>query len=128
MTSLCVNAKHTILLQTARAMVFNPEVPQSTMEVRIVLDSGSQRSYITGMSFHSSQQQNVHYDVWFKRRTDTVSEFVKVGMVLKSGQTQQLLLFAMPMIWNPFLASLFLRAMIISLTSIWLTIQMATHD
>lgn len=33
--------------KTARALVFNPDDPQHSKRVCIVLDSGSQRSYIT---------------------------------------------------------------------------------
>ncbi len=42
-----VNASKTVLLQTARALVYNPDAPQYPLEVRAVLDAGSQRSYIT---------------------------------------------------------------------------------
>ncbi|CAM1310776.1 Uncharacterised protein g5510 [Pycnogonum litorale] len=37
----------TILLQTARTYVYKPEDPRKKVKVRILLDSGSQRSYIT---------------------------------------------------------------------------------
>ena len=36
-----------ILLQTARAVIFNPLNPKQTLEVRFLFDSGSQRSYVT---------------------------------------------------------------------------------
>ena len=41
-----VNAKVPILLQIARAEVYKIEFPQFTQKVRILLDSGSQMSYI----------------------------------------------------------------------------------
>ena len=43
--SACANKS--VLLQTARSMVYNPDIPQSRMEVRAIFDLGSQRSYIT---------------------------------------------------------------------------------
>ena len=36
-----------VLLQTARAFVVNPDEPKHRMEVRLIFDGGSQRSYIT---------------------------------------------------------------------------------
>ena len=38
--------KH-VLLQTAQVTAFNPDCPSKTRRVRIVMDTGSQRSYIT---------------------------------------------------------------------------------
>ena len=46
-TALHVSANKTVFLQTAQADLCNPLTPQLTMRVRVVLDSGSQRSYIT---------------------------------------------------------------------------------
>ena len=45
--TLCANNVKTILLQTARARVYNPSTPQSTIEMHVLLNSGSQRSYMT---------------------------------------------------------------------------------
>ena len=47
-SNLCSdNRKMILLLQTARAQVHNPSDPYRTLEVRLLLDGGSQRSYIT---------------------------------------------------------------------------------
>ena len=40
-------ANQTILLQTAQAVVFNPDDPHRSAKVRVIFDLGSQRSYIT---------------------------------------------------------------------------------
>ena len=40
------SGKH-VLLQTAQATVFNPDCPSKTHTVRIMMDTGSQQSYIT---------------------------------------------------------------------------------
>ena len=45
--SMYVDVKTPVLLQTARASVFQPNRPSLTTIVRIILDSGSQRSYVT---------------------------------------------------------------------------------
>ena len=46
-TSLWVRGDQAILLQTAKVAAFNPSDPRAFQLVRIVLDTGSQRSYIT---------------------------------------------------------------------------------
>ena len=46
-TSLWVRTDRSILLQTAKATAFNPSSPGMSQSVRVVLDTGSQRSYVT---------------------------------------------------------------------------------
>ena len=46
-TSLYMDSNRAILLQTALAEVSNPHDPSLTLRLRIVMDSGSQRSYLT---------------------------------------------------------------------------------
>jgi len=46
-TSLYVNASNTVLLQTALTKAYNPRNPSMTLDFRLILDSGSQRSYVT---------------------------------------------------------------------------------
>ena len=46
-TCMCNNVWTPVLFQTARAMVFRPDRPEFPVEVRILFDSGSQRSYLT---------------------------------------------------------------------------------
>ena len=47
LTTLCSSYNQTVLLQTARAKVYNPSSPHQVTELCVLLDSGSQRSYIT---------------------------------------------------------------------------------
>lgn len=44
---MCAGVDKSVLLQTARATVYNPQKPQLSLRVRAILDSGSQRSYVT---------------------------------------------------------------------------------
>lgn len=44
---LLVNARGPVLLQTARVKLFNPENPERMIEVKAILDTGSQQSYAT---------------------------------------------------------------------------------
>ena len=44
-SNLCAGKQKAVLLQTARTHVFNSCNPHNSIEVRILMDSGSQRSY-----------------------------------------------------------------------------------
>ncbi len=106
-TSLWVNSGRTVLLQTAQAKAFNPVSPHQSRRVRIVLDSGSQRSYVTEhvarelsqapegkqpmtiMTFGTSEEQ------------PQVCERVRLSLALKNGRTRQLTLFTVPIICEP---------------------------
>ena len=46
-STLCVGATKSVLLPTAQVDVYKSETPQQTLRVRAILDTGSQRSYIT---------------------------------------------------------------------------------
>ena len=46
-SALCPDNKKTELLQTARSVVYNPANPTVLIEVRLLFDTGSQKSYIT---------------------------------------------------------------------------------
>ena len=105
-TSLWVNSGRTILLQTACAQVANPRRPHLSKQVRIVFDSGSQRSYITEklrdelrlatedkgtmtiMTFGSVDEQ------------PKTCELVKPTLLLKNGHKFSLSLF-IPLICEP---------------------------
>ena len=45
--TMCAGVDKTVLLQTAQTSIYNPSKPQLSMRVRAILDSGSQRSYVT---------------------------------------------------------------------------------
>jgi len=45
--TVCSNRSQVVFLQTARAVIKNPKRPKSEVEVRLLLDGGSQRSYIS---------------------------------------------------------------------------------
>ena len=44
--SMYINSRTPVLLQTAKALVFRPDRPSVMVEVRLILDSQSQRSYV----------------------------------------------------------------------------------
>lgn len=51
---VCEDPRKAVLLQTARARIDNPQKPHNPIEVRILVDSGSQRSYISEREEHNS--------------------------------------------------------------------------
>ena len=46
-STLYIGTSKDTLLQTAQVTLYDPKRPSSTLEVRAVLDTGSQRSYAT---------------------------------------------------------------------------------
>ena len=46
-TSLYVDSSKAILLQTALVEAYNPDNPSLTVKLRVIMDSGSQRTYLT---------------------------------------------------------------------------------
>ena len=106
-TALWADGRNVILLQTAQKTAFNLASPERSCNVRIVFDSGSQRSYVTEqvarrlllategeksltiMTFGSTKEQA------------RVCKSVRLGVALKDGTMKQLTLFAVPTICEP---------------------------
>ena len=107
LTSLWVRSDRAILLQTAKVAAFNPSDPRASQLVRIVLDTGSQRSYITNsvkekLSLVPDGEQCMSIMTFgSNEEKPQVCEFVKVGLTLRDGDSQQLTLLAVPMICEP---------------------------
>jgi hypothetical protein len=78
-----------ILLRTARAHVHNPSDPHRTLEVRLLLDGGSQRSYITDrvgkfLALKPSDEHRLSITAFGSRREKPrVCSIVNVGLELK---------------------------------------------
>ena len=103
-TTLLVENQGVILLQTAQAVVFNTAHPTMRMKIRVVLDTGSQKSYATlgvmtslGLSPKS-------------RRSMSIATFgsvgqnchlVTIGMEMEEGPPQSLDVFIVPTICEP---------------------------
>ena len=106
-TTLWTSTNQAILLQTAQAVVFNPDDRQRSKRVRIILDNGSQRSYIskqlkTELSLQSKGEQSMSIMTFGSRADDSrVCEVVNVCMEVRGGQTKQLTLFVVPLICEP---------------------------
>ena len=96
-----------VLLQTARAVVYNPQNPERQVELHILLDSGSQRSYMTErarnlLSLAAESKQSLSIAVFGSSRSyPKTCQLVRVGVLLKGFPNLLLSLFVVPMICEP---------------------------
>ena len=109
-SNLCADGKVAVLLQTARASIYNPACPQHSIEVRVLLDSGSQRSYISKQAMGelamqpTGEQQLCIATFGSSREDPKVCQVVTIGMVEKGCRdksSMQLSLYVVPMICEP---------------------------
>ena len=107
-TALWANGSKAILLQTAQTTAFNPTSPEKSRCIRIVFDSGSQRSYVTeqvvrclSLATEGEQLLTIMTFGSNKEQARVCKEAVRLGLTLKDGTTKQLMLFAVPTICEP---------------------------
>ena len=105
-STLCSTEKKAVLLQTACTVVHNPANPKVVLEIRLLFDSGSQRSYISDCARKLLQLVAVEdrggpfvCHVWSSTGAD--KGIVKVGICLKGYPTMSLLLYTVPNISEP---------------------------
>ena len=103
-STLCSDNRKTVLLQTARTRVHNPSDP---LEVRLLLDGGSQRSYITDrvrklLALEPSGEDRLSIAAFGSRREKPkLCPIVNVGLMTKGYSHMHLSLFVVPMICEP---------------------------
>ena len=104
---LYIHTNKGVLLQTARAVVTNPHHPSRSLDVKVILDSGSQRSYITeharkslGLEARGRRTMSI---MTFGSREKKPQEcsVVKVTMQLKDKGERQLQMLSVPFICQP---------------------------
>ena len=108
-TTTCFSAStsKTVLLLTVRSVVYNPDVPHSNMEVRAILDLGSQRSYITNqvkdaLALTPAGEQRMSILTFGSNRRNTQTcQMVKVSMRTREGPDKEMELFSVPLICEP---------------------------
>ena len=106
-TSLCTNSTKTVLLQTALAEISNPRNPTLVLNARIVLDSGSQKSYLTqrvkdSLSLPVAGTQHLSIAAFGSSRGEPKQcAVVRLAVRTKSGGNQELDLFVVPHICDP---------------------------
>ena len=90
-TTLWTNGSNAILLQTAQTTAFNPTSPEKLCCIRIVFDSGSQRSYVAEhvvrrLSLASEGEQSLTIMTFGDNEEQAcVCNSVRLGLVLKMG-------------------------------------------
>ena len=89
--------RKTVLLQTARSVVHNPSNPSTAIEVHLLFDTGSQKSYIT------ERARSLEPIATFgsNREQMKVCPIVNVGMQLKDCPPMSLMLYVAPTICEP---------------------------
>ena len=105
--TMCVGVDKSVLLQTAQASVYNPHKPQPSLRVQAILDSGSQRSYVTNkvknalsLSPEGTQMLSIA-SFGSERRWPTMCEVVCVAMEVNHGSELELTMFSVPHICEP---------------------------
>ena len=106
-STLLVNARGPVLLQTARVKLFNPENPKRSIEVRAVLDTGSQQSYVTKkvkdvltLRCHEKRTMSILTFGVSDKKTRTY-DVVRIGVTTKDGQEQEMEFICTPLICQP---------------------------
>ena len=109
-TSLLVGARGAVLLQTASVPVYNPDEPGHSMEVRAILDTGSQQSYASqrikdALALRCRRKQTLSVTTFSSSdQTARGCDVVRVGLMTRDGRGQELELFVVPFICHPLTA------------------------
>ena len=106
-SSLLTVANQSVLLQTALTSIYNPRRPQDTLRVRLILDSGSQHSYISNRAkeaLHLVPEDECQLAIaafGSKRSGAQRCEVVRVGVKIHDGPDTELTLLTVPCICEP---------------------------
>ena len=106
-TKCCLSdTNETILLQTAKVMLYNPDAPDNNLEVSVIFDSGSQRSYISKSISHQlnlqSRGKKIMSIMTFGARSELQQscEMVRVG-IRKGESVREISLLSVQTICQP---------------------------
>ena len=106
-----------VLLQIARAVVYNPHLPHISMEVQVLFDGGSQWSNLTK---HVMEALSIKADgvaamliktIGTDREQKRDCDEVKLGMKMKDGGCLEMSLLAVPLICKPLTAQPTIQAL-----------------
>ena len=109
--SLLSGSNGTILLQTARTNAYDPEDPERKVSVRLIFDSGSQRSYITervsnqlGLRALGIKEMSIAtFGAGNGIRHNC--EVVKVALETREGEHVEVTLLTIPLICEPLVSN-----------------------
>ena len=108
--ALYVDARTPILLQTAKLRLYNLNdvmFPPESVEVRSIMDSRSQRTYVTthakeSLHLPSKRTESLRIKTFGStEERETVCEAVELGLVTSSGERLKLSALAVPFICDP---------------------------
>ena len=106
-STLCSHNQQVILLQTAKAVVHQPHDPHVSLEVRLILDGGSQRSYITErtqrlLNLKASKEQSLSIATFGSNEGSTrVCPVVDISLCLRGYPSMLLSVYVVPTICEP---------------------------
>ena len=106
-TNFCSAKRRGILLQTALTKIHNLSRPRSAIKLRVLFDTGSQRSYLTEramklLKLKATDTQTLSIATFgAKRGQDRICPIVSVGMRLRERSTMNLTLYVVPSICEP---------------------------
>ena len=106
-STLCTHSDKHVLLQTAQVTAFNPDNPSKRRRVRIVMDTGSQQSYVVDrvrnqLALTAAGEKCMTIATFGAAQGQVQTcEYVKVGLRLRNGQSKHLTLFSVPTICEP---------------------------
>ena len=105
--SMYVATRTPVLLQTAKAQVFRQDRPSSTVNTRIIFDSGSQRSYIVSrvrdlLALPTEMTERVLIKTFgSKVEKVQVCDVVNLAIKTKNGMSLVVSLLTVPMVCEP---------------------------
>lgn len=108
--TMYVDSQTPILLQTAKLRLYNPTnvtTPPNCIEARAIMDSGSQRTYVTSRlreSLHlpTKRTESLHIKTFGSAEGHSATcEAVDLGLIMEDGETLKLTALVVPLICNP---------------------------
>lgn len=105
--NFCASHSRSVLLQTARACIYNVSEPHHSLEVRLLLDGGSQRSYLSNrasrqLALNPKGEQQLSIATFGSNRERVQAcSIVEVGMRMKNFPPLCLSLYVVPTICEP---------------------------
>ena len=106
-STLCSDSLQTVFLQTARAVIHHPRDPHVSLEVRLILDGGSQKSYISErarglLNLEAKGEQSLSIATFGSNKGSArVCPVVNVGLCLRGYPSMSLSVYVMPAICEP---------------------------
>ena len=104
-TTMCTDNTMAVLFQTARTYVYSPTSPQLMVEVRVLMDGGSQCSYVTNrvresLSLPTERQQKMLIKTFGSEQEERVCDVVRINLKIVGGADLELP-FSVPLICEP---------------------------